>query len=84
MNATSNTAKVHETPLQVEPNPTEQQVVDLESIKQSRRDRKIDNWFAVILIVAVCVFAGAVAVFTLSPAISTLVTSGQQWTPEGP
>ena len=84
MQATSNAARVDTALIQVEPKPTEQQIVDLESIKRSRKRRKIDNWFAAILIVAVCVFAGAVAVFILNPVISTLATSAQEWTPEGP
>jgi len=83
MKATSNAQRINTTLLRVEPNPTQRQVVDMESIKKSRQGRKIDNWLAITLIVVASVFAGAIAVYVLSPAISTLV-SGQAWTPDGP
>ena len=84
MKALSNTGRFDATVLQVEPNPMAHRIVGMESIKKSRKSRKIDSAFAVVLIVAASVFAVALAVYVLSPAISTLVSSGPGWTPEGP
>ena len=82
MKATSNAQRIDTTFLRVEPNPTQRQVVDLESIKKSRKGRKVDNWLMAMTLVVV-VLAGALAAYVLNLTISTLV-SGQAWTPGGP
>ena len=83
MKAMSHAERIDAALLQVEPRPAEQRVVDLDALKKTRRGRRIDNWLAVALIVVASIFAGAVVLYVLSPAISTLV-SGQPWTPQGP
>ena len=77
MKTTSNAARVEHHEAHVEPTRASTHVLDLRSIKKARRSRKIDAWFIAILIVAVSLFAGTFAMYTLVPAMRTLATSAQ-------